>query len=386
MAENIGKVIKVSGPAVDIQFEGATMPPIYQALRVTSKGFPEASHCCRVLLAAIALFACCVSRAAAQNAQDLYRLSPGQFANHMEYHDINLDPGKETELANLAGPGIVTYFYITDNSYTESSAKQANESGELYPGLVLKIYWDYEKEPSVWVPLWDFFGALDKTPIDYQSSLLQLNHQCFMSHMPMPFSRRARFVLANDGNVRYSQSVAYGIDYEKNADYATEKSRFHSTWRRSNPTDGLHTILDVHGSGHYVGNFLQVFTRYTGWWGEGDTIFYLDGKMMTHTPGTEDEYGSCWGFQHTFSYSYAGHIQNEAGKNRMYRWYVTNPVRFQKSLKVVIQNQHWEGGQIPSNDDYTSVAYWYQDGAHPAPVLQSFAERTELTRAVSYTK
>ena len=39
MAENIGKVIQVSGPAVDVQFEEANMPPIYQALRVTSEGF-----------------------------------------------------------------------------------------------------------------------------------------------------------------------------------------------------------------------------------------------------------------------------------------------------------------------------------------------------------
>ena len=39
MAENIGKVIKIAGPAVDVQFEEATMPPIYQALRVTSEGF-----------------------------------------------------------------------------------------------------------------------------------------------------------------------------------------------------------------------------------------------------------------------------------------------------------------------------------------------------------
>ena len=39
MAENIGKVIQVSGPAVDVQFEEATMPPIYQALRVTGDGF-----------------------------------------------------------------------------------------------------------------------------------------------------------------------------------------------------------------------------------------------------------------------------------------------------------------------------------------------------------
>jgi F-type H+-transporting ATPase subunit beta len=39
MAKNIGKVIQISGPAVDVQFEEANMPPIYQALRVTSEGF-----------------------------------------------------------------------------------------------------------------------------------------------------------------------------------------------------------------------------------------------------------------------------------------------------------------------------------------------------------
>jgi F-type H+/Na+-transporting ATPase subunit beta len=39
MAQNIGKVIQISGPAVDIQFEEAKIPPIYQALRITSEGF-----------------------------------------------------------------------------------------------------------------------------------------------------------------------------------------------------------------------------------------------------------------------------------------------------------------------------------------------------------
>ncbi len=39
MAENIGQIIKVAGPAVDVQFDEAHMPPIYQALRVTSEGF-----------------------------------------------------------------------------------------------------------------------------------------------------------------------------------------------------------------------------------------------------------------------------------------------------------------------------------------------------------
>jgi F-type H+/Na+-transporting ATPase subunit beta len=39
MAENIGRVVQISGPAVDVQFEEATMPPIYEALRVVHDGF-----------------------------------------------------------------------------------------------------------------------------------------------------------------------------------------------------------------------------------------------------------------------------------------------------------------------------------------------------------
>src|SRR5579862_2609944 len=39
MAENVGHVIQILGPAVDVQFSEATMPPIYQALRVVSDGF-----------------------------------------------------------------------------------------------------------------------------------------------------------------------------------------------------------------------------------------------------------------------------------------------------------------------------------------------------------
>src|SRR5262249_13330118 len=37
--ENIGKVVQIAGPAVDVEFTEANLPPIYQALRVTSEGF-----------------------------------------------------------------------------------------------------------------------------------------------------------------------------------------------------------------------------------------------------------------------------------------------------------------------------------------------------------
>jgi hypothetical protein len=312
--------------------------------------------------------------ARAQAISDLHRISAGVSRAHVEYHGIKIAPWKDVQLADLKGPGKVTYWYITDDS-----------GGKFDPGLVLKVFWDAETEPSINVPLADFFGAMAGHTIDYQSALVQINHMCYMCYLPMPFSQRARFVLANDGDKEYARSVAYGIDYDEDQEYAAEKSRLHCAWRRSNPVkDGLHTILEVRGRGHYVGNFLQVYTKWNGWWGEGDTIFHVDGKTMTHTPGTEDEYGACWGFGKTYSYLYSGYLQNEKGNHRMYRWYAANPVRFRQSLKVEIQNQRWDKGQIPSRDDYTSVAFWYQEEPHGKLLLPPFAERTAPSQAAEY--
>ena len=39
MPQNIGRVVQIAGPAVDVQFGEGHLPPIYQALRVTSDGF-----------------------------------------------------------------------------------------------------------------------------------------------------------------------------------------------------------------------------------------------------------------------------------------------------------------------------------------------------------
>jgi hypothetical protein len=136
--------------------------------------------------------------------QDLFRITDGTFATHIEYHQIDLPPGKEIVLGDLTGPGKITYFYYTDDSH----GHPAQGTGFMYPGLVLKVFWDDADVPSIQVPLWTFFGAFERKTIDYQSLPMQINHYCYMSYLPMPFSRRARLVLANDGDEEYSRSVA----------------------------------------------------------------------------------------------------------------------------------------------------------------------------------
>ena len=326
-----------------------------------------------VTIAAASRFILPAVSASAQTTSELYRITDGVTRTQMNFHQVTVPKGQEHVLADLKGPGKVTYFYITDDTV-----------GRWYPGLVLKVYWDDETVPSIQVPLADFFGAIAGKTVDYQSAPMQINHACFMSYLPMPCSKWARFVLANDGDRDYAQKVAYGVDFESSAAYAKEKSRLHCEWRRSNPvTNGLHTVMETSGKGQYVGSILQVTSKTPNiWFGEGDTIFHLDGHSFGHTPGTEDEYGSCWEDPHwrTFSSSYCRHVLNENGVNRMYRWYVANPVRFQKSLKVEIQNQHNNGTPTTGDaDDYISVAFWYQQGAHKVSPLPTFKERTEAS-------
>jgi hypothetical protein len=337
--------------------------------------------------------------ASAQSLQDLHRITDGVSSIHVEYHKKDIPKGKEVVLADLQGPAKITYWYITDMSY-----------GKLYTGLVLKVYWDDETEPSVHVPMWDFFGAIAGKMISYQSAPMQINGHCYMCYLPMPFAKRARVVLANDGDRDYSQHMAYGFDYEKDQQYAGEKGRLHCEWRRSNPVrDGAepldkiikasqsggkakfnsrHVILEAKGRGHYVGNFLQVHTKSPRWWGEGVTFFHLDGAVMVHSPGTEDEYGWCWGTPSdpTFAHPLYGHLQNQGGTHSMYRWNLVNPVRFRESFKVDIQSLFAGNPIQPGADDLTSVAYWYQEEPHKPFALQPFEERTAPSKAKDYMK
>ena len=91
---------------------------------------------------------------------------------------------------------------------------------------------------------------------------------------------------------------------------------------------------------------------------------------------------SCWEDPRwrTFSSIYCGHPLNENGLNRMYRWYVANPVRFQQGLKVEIQNQHDNGRATTTDaDDYTSLAFWSQEGPQRVAALPGFRERTSAS-------
>ena len=127
---------------------------------------------------------------------------------------------------------------------------------------------------------------------------------------------------------------------------------------------------------------MAVGVNNTGWWGEGEIKFYLDGDREFPTicgTGTEDYFGGAWCFDETnFSAPFFGYqrVSGERGKAgtrlTLYRFHVADPVFFRRDLRVTMQAIGWrsEGRYLPLQDDIASVVYWYQTlPAAPFPQL-----------------
>ena len=176
--------------------------------------------------------------------------------------------------------------------------------------------------------------------------------------------------------------IYYQIDYSL-MNVPEDTMYFHAQFRRTNPLPYKtpYTILDgVKGKGHYVGTYLAWGVHNNGWWGEGEIKFYMDGDQEYPTicgTGTEDYFCGSYDFENPvthdsyvpFSGPYTGlqviepdRLYRSQMRFGMYRWHLTDPICFEKELKVTIQALGWrEGGRyLPLQDDIASVAFWYQ--------------------------
>lgn len=72
----------------------------------------------RLAISMLALWLCIPADA---QVQDIYRISSSAYGSHVDYQNVELKPGMELRLADLSGPGKITYFYITDSSKSHIS-------------------------------------------------------------------------------------------------------------------------------------------------------------------------------------------------------------------------------------------------------------------------
>jgi len=277
----------------------------------------------------------------------------------------SIEVGGELVLADLTGPGVINHMWSTI------------ATDDVFHGrsLILKVYYDGASYPAVQVPLGDFFGVGHGAAADYHSAVTAVSSlgRARSCYWKMPFHKNAKVVISNDGTFRVNSFYFY-LDWEKHESLPDDTVYFHAQYNQEQATgpDDFE-LLNTTGRGHYVGTVWSCQMTEQGWFGEGDDRFYIDGEPepSLRGTGTEDYFGDAWGFRQfatpNFGVSlWEGYMPGD--RCTAYRWHLTDPVPFRKSLKVTMETRgsiyskgmQFHGQFLPRQDFVSAVAYWYQ--------------------------
>jgi hypothetical protein len=284
---------------------------------------------------------------------------------------VVIGAGTTYTVAEINGSGTIEHIWMTPTGNWRLS--------------ILRIYWDDEKDPSVEVPVGDFFAMGWGKYARISSLAVCVNPGSgFNSYWPMPFKHKAKITMENLNSK--PMALYYQVDYAQ-APVPGDAAYFHAQFRRANPVQSkqVYTIVDgIQGKGQYVGTYMAWGVHNNGWWGEGEIKFYLDGDQKFPTingTGTEDYFNGAYDFEvngkyEEFTGPYSGLAQvirpdgfyQSQERFGLYRWHIADPVRFDHDLRVTIQDLGWQndGKYLPLQDDISSVAYWYQTEPHAA--------------------
>jgi hypothetical protein len=315
-------------------------------------------------------------------------------------------PGETKVVLDAQGPGVITHMWFT--FFPPEKHEWAPEGSCSNQDMLLRIYWDGRDKPAVEVPMGDFFcNAFGKR---YEVASLPVavgesgSYNCYWN---MPFRKAARIEVVNQGEKPISL-LYYNIDWIKKDTLPDETPYFHARYRQEYPLEHGkdYVILDTKGKGRYVGTLLSVRTRSPNWFGEGDEKIFIDGeeKASIYGTGTEDYFLQAWGLKKTMTNFFGTPFYDQpyrliGSKISCYRWHMADPVAFEKGIKVAFEHYGWtsidenpDRKQINWNereDDFSSVAYWYQTGEPTFnPPMPSAKERhlPNIERTIVYAK
>lgn len=281
-------------------------------------------------------------------------------------------------VAEIDGPGSIQHIWMTPTGNWRHS--------------ILRFYWDDETEPSVEVPVGDFFGMAWGKYSNLNSLAVAVNPgSAFNCYWPMPFRKKCKITMENIGDK--DMILYYQVDYVL-TEVPTDAAYFHAQFRRVHrvPYKEDYVMVDnIKGRGHYVGTYMAYEIHDNGWWGEGEIKFFMDGDKQYPTiigTGTEDYFCGSYDWdtrkkvaegvevvEYTeYTGPYTGLHQVIKGDGHyqimqrfgMYRWHINDPIRFEKDLKITIQDLGWrnDGRYLPLQDDIASVVFWYQTEPH----------------------
>ncbi|MBP7461312.1 MAG: DUF2961 domain-containing protein [Candidatus Delongbacteria bacterium] len=333
----------------------------------------------RISLILVSLFSMIAAQFPTDMDYGLLQIQSGRMLQVSSYdrsggnHDYQgIYPNQTLVLAELDGPGIIRRIWMTLSSPDSHYLRK----------VLIRAYWDDEPEPSIEVPLGDFFGT-GMAYCHYETPYLGMSSGGFYCYLPMPFRHKARLEIVNqtDGTI---PSFYYQVGYLKpDSMLNDDMAYFHACWHRDlRPDSGCsYTILEAVGHGHLIGMNLSVQGYTKNWYFlEGDEQIRVDGEKNPGIigTGTEDYFNSGWYFnQGIFASAFHGLLLKDNASRRIaaYRFHIPDPVPFKKS--ILFQIEH--GPENDETADYSSTAYWYQNEPHQTfPIIPKPSMRIPL--------
>ncbi|MGA7920010.1 MAG: DUF2961 domain-containing protein [Candidatus Acidiferrales bacterium] len=302
------------------------------------------------------------------------------------------------KLAEIQGPGMITHIWISGSAFMPIMALEeplhpiGKEPPRNLKESVLRIYWDGEQDPSVEVPIGDFFGQpLGKYVVQHSAMLSAPPWSGLNSYFPMPFAKSALVTLNND---RGAEIHIYShIDYVGFSHPLDGVGYFHAQYRQYTPAsqpdveDFEVVTLEAEGRGHILG-FSRGFVL-----GSQEQVrtarelLYIDGARdplvdLSFRPnfGNTEEITNC---SPAYHYKFEGHPYvmpgiAPNGQYYSYRWFIEGPPTFSRSAKAAIAARDHKS----LGSELYSTAYWYQTEPHKKfPALPKLEDRVPRSLA-----
>lgn len=239
-----------------------------------------------------------------------------------------------------------------------------NRNFEKLLNSTIEINFDNAKEPQIKTQVKNFFATADSQSL-FRSIVSGFDNGALYFTLPMPFKSEAKIQIKTKEKFSLSLMAQLEVEKQNKMGYLHTFSNYQPNLEDKNTRVN---ILDIKGQGHYVGVFFSTQGKTKGkeqlpLWLEGDEVFEVDGEMTIHGTGTEDYFNCGW-------YSVPGRLNNpgaflfhgfpqfkmgKTGKASAYRWHLTDPVSFNKQIKI-----NFEHG--PKNDypaSYNTTAFYY---------------------------
>jgi hypothetical protein len=289
-------------------------------------------------------------------------------------------PGKSKVVLDAKGPGVVTHMWFT--FLGPGRHPWAINGSATHQEMLIRVFYDDNPVPGIEVPFGDFFANCfgKRSPVISLPVIVE-DADSYNSFWPMPFRKSIRIEVVNQSKDKNINLLYYNIDWIKKDRLSGDTPYFYAFYRQEYPTQpgGDYLILETEGKGHYVGTVLAVRTRSPSWFGEGDEKIYIDGEKDASIwgTGTEDYFLSAWGLKSGVNTPYFGTVYFDqwgivGSHTSAFRWHLADPIVFNTGIKVTIEHYGWispdENVEHRAHswnereDDFSSVAYWYQTG------------------------